>query len=191
MDVALSFPLYGLHSIKALEISTPYKKQARSSDPAQAITSDDLTKLHQHRPAHDSDYTHSSSVLGFNKNHSVVVSPLPSLCQVSFCHLFISSSIPLCWAVMQIRIPDFMELHWSYVFFPSSPFLQCCFQSQLWFSLTFHSVCCETKSSRMCLALVHDTAPLTSTPFLKHSALVINLLYKPPAEVCKRVMQNS
>lgn len=94
MDVALSFPLYGLHSIKALEISTPYKKQARSSDPAQAITSDDLTKLHQHRPAHDSDYTHSSSVLGFNKNHSVVVSPLPSLCQVSFCHLFISSSIP-------------------------------------------------------------------------------------------------
>lgn len=191
MDVALSFPLYGLHSIKALEISTPYKKQARSSDPTQAITSGDLTKLHQHRPAHDSDYTHSSSVLGFNKNHSVVVSPLPSLCQVSFCHLFISSSIPFMLSC------DANENSWLHVtplilcFFPSSPFLQCCFQSQLWFSLTFHSVCCETKSSRMCLALVHDTAPLTSTPFLKHSALVINLLYKPPAEVCKRVMQNS
>jgi len=73
VDVALPLPFHWLHGIEALEISTPYKKQASSSDTTQAFRCDEFTKLYQHTPAQGSHYTQhfllkplSTAALGFN-----------------------------------------------------------------------------------------------------------------------------
>lgn len=94
MNVALPFPFHGLHGVKALEISTPCRKEVRSLDPTQGIKSHKLTKLHQHSAACGSEYTgtgkqslQQQQVLRWS---GVAINPLPSLCHFSVYHLIIS-----------------------------------------------------------------------------------------------------
>lgn len=84
VNVALPFPFHGLHGVKALEISTPCRKQVRSLISTQGIKSDKLTKLHQHSAVYGSDYTGTAKPplqqQWVSKPSYAAINPLPSLC---------------------------------------------------------------------------------------------------------------
>lgn len=166
MNVALPFPLHRLHSVKALEISTPYKKKASVLDPTQAIRSDELTKLHLHRTACGSAYTHSQTLsaagVGFNTECCSDQPPPPLYC-LSVCHLFISLNIPCSCTVVQnknsqLPAPPFVSRFFSFLL------LFCHTVSTLIFLLPY-AMSPGRWSQLKCVWFWFRTLPLWSPPY--------------------------
>lgn len=134
MNVALPFPFHGLHGVKALEISTPCRKQVRSLDSTQGIKSDKLTTLHRHSAVYGSAYTGTAKPSlqqqRVSKPSDVAINPLPSLCHFSVYHLFISLNTPC--TVMQNKSPWLL----------AAPFVSWLFSSLLphWFETVIFSL---------------------------------------------------
>lgn len=162
VNVALPFPLHRLHRVKALEVSTPYEKEAGTLDPTQP--SDLMNYNNKIASTYTSPrfrlYTQwfslkTLSTAAAGSKLSDVVIDSPPLCNFFVCHLFISLSILSSCPVMAKKNSWLPATPFVSSFSSSLPFF-CHTVWKLWFSLTLCNAFCEMKSSRTCLGLTYN-----------------------------------